>query len=126
MMGAGIITVVVVLIAFPFALVVAVALDLAALGRMVQRRRMVPIQQRNMTRATFGAFALVICAVLAANGFPVIGWQATAGIAAFVLLYLCVGLHGFQGARFDVMSVFWWAVLALGCAALLVFRGFPL
>jgi hypothetical protein len=79
------------------------------------------LQQKNITRATGGAFVLVGCAVLAVYGFPVIGWQVTAGIGALALLYLVVGVVGSQGARFDFMAAFWPAALALGCLALLVF-----
>jgi hypothetical protein len=81
------------------------------------------LQQKNITRAAGGAFVLVVCAVLAVYGFPVIGWQITAGIAALALLYLVVGVCGSQGARFDFMRVFWPAALALGCVALLIFIG---
>jgi heme O synthase-like polyprenyltransferase len=81
------------------------------------------LQQRNITRAAAGAFVLVVCAVLAVNGFPVIGWKVTAGIFGIALLYLVVGIHGSQGERFDAMSVFWWCVLALGCIAVLVVIG---
>lgn len=79
----------------------------------------VPLQQRNLQRAAAGAFGLVVCVLLAANGFPVIGWQATAAIAGFALVYLVVGVHGSQGARFDAMAVFWWGVVVVGCAGLL-------
>jgi hypothetical protein len=109
------------LVALPFA----VLADVLALRR---RWRGVPLQQKNMTRATAGAFVLVVCAVLAVHGFPVVGWQVTAGLAALALLYLVVGIHGSQGARFDLMSPFWWGVLALIAGAALAFRfvGFPL
>ena len=85
----------------PFALLV----DLFRLGRGAARlaRRHpsnVPLPQKNKRRATGGAFVLVACAVLAAHGFPVIGWQATAGLAGFALLYLVVGIHG--AARRDL------------------------
>jgi hypothetical protein len=126
----GIITALVVLIALLPALLIALLLDLVTVWRLVgrpaQRWHAVPLHQRNRTRATAGAFVLALCAVIAANGFPVVGWQVTCTIAAFGLLYFCVGIHGSQGARFDVMSVFWWAVLALGCGALLAIKGFPL
>ena len=82
-----------------------------------------PLQQKNITRATCAAFVLVGCAVLALYGFPVVGWKITAGIGALALLYLVVGVCGSQGARFDFMAVFWPAVIALGCLALLVFIG---
>lgn len=96
--------------------------------RLWRRWRAVPLQQRNMIRATAGAFVLVSCAVLAAHGFPVVGSKLTAGLAAIALLYLVVGIHGAHGTRFDPMSVFWWAVLAVIAAAVLVFKfaGFPL
>jgi hypothetical protein len=93
--------------------------------RLLRRRGPVvrSLQQKNMTRATAGAFVLAVCAVLAVKGFPLVGWQLTAGIAALALLYLVVGIHGRQGARFDFMAVFWWGALTLGCAALLIFIG---
>jgi hypothetical protein len=96
-------------------------LDVLALRR---RWHAVPLQQRNITRATAGAF----CAVLAVHGCPVVGPELTAGIAALALLYLVVGIHGTRGARFDVVSSFWWAVLVVIAGALLAFtfKGFPL
>jgi hypothetical protein len=103
------------LVALPFA----VLLDVLALRR---RWRGVPLQQKNMTRATAGAFVLVGCAVLAIHGFPVVGWQITAALAVVALLYLVVGVHGSQGARFDLMSPFWWGVLALIAASALAWR----
>ena len=125
MFAPGIITVLVVLIALQPALLIALLLDLFKIGRALawvrQRRR--PLQERSITRATWGAFGLVICAVIAANGFPVVGWEVTAGIAALALLYLIVGIQGSRGARFDFMAVFWRSVLALGCLALLIFIG---
>ena len=121
------ITVIVLLIAVPFAIL----FDVLKIARMLalwsQRRRAVPLQQRNMKRATAGAFVLVGCATLALHGFPVGGWKVTAGIAALALLYLVVGVRGSQGSRFDVMSVFYWAALVIGCVALLGYiEGFPL
>jgi hypothetical protein len=85
--------------------------------------RNTPLPKKNITRATAGAFVLVGCAAVAFYGFPVIGWQVTAVIAALALLYLCVGIHGSQGARFDFMAVFWPCAVALGCLALLIFIG---
>src|ERR1700758_4615095 len=54
------------------------------------------LQQKNITRATAGTLVLVGCAVLAVYGFPVIGWQVTAGIAAYGALMLVVGVVGSQ------------------------------
>jgi hypothetical protein len=97
--------------------------------RLRQRWRQTPLHERNRTRATLGAAALVGCAVLAVKGFPVIGARATMGIAALALLYLVVGVKGSHGANYDVMSAFWYGATALGCVALLVFikhHGLPL
>jgi hypothetical protein len=94
----------------------------------VIRRRNIPLGQRNQTRAGIGAFLLALSAAVAATGLPFvhpIGVWLVAGVAAFGLLYLCVGIHGSQGARFDVISALGWCVIGLGCAALLVFKGFP-
>jgi hypothetical protein len=99
--------------------------DLFRLGRgaarLARNRQAVPLPQRNVTRATAGAFVLAACAVLAGNGFPVIGVKVTAGVAAFALLYFVVGIAGARNATVDVMAAFWWAVLALGGLALLVY-----
>lgn len=97
-----------------------------ALGQVINAAgSSAPLQQRNLTRAKAGAFVLVGCAVLAAHGFPVIGWKVTAGVAAFALLYLGVGIHGARGsARIDLMSVFWSAVLVVIAGAALVFFEF--
>jgi hypothetical protein len=119
---AGIITLVLALLLLPLAL----AMDLLKLWR---RWRLVPLEQKNMTRATCGAFALALCAALAASGFPYLGAKITGCIAAVALLYLGVGILGARGARFDWMSAFWWGVLAAGAAVLLGFvklNGFPL
>jgi hypothetical protein len=110
------------LIALPFTL-------LAVLLRLRQRWRGVPLQQKNLTRATAGAFVLVGCAVLAVHGFPIAGPLATGGLALGALLYLIVGIHGARSpGAFDPMSAFWWAVLVMIAGALLAFRflGFPL
>jgi len=96
------------------------------LYKLSRRWRAVPLPQKNMTRATGGAFALVACLVHAAHGFPVVGWKLTAGIAAFAMLYLVAGTRGAQSSV-DVMQAFWWAVLALaGLAALAFTGGLPL
>lgn len=98
-------------------------LHLLTLPLQLRGGRDASLQQKNITRATAGAVVLVGCVVLAWHGFPIIGWQVTAAVAAFALLYLLVGICGSQGTRFDVMSVVWPAVLALGCLALLAFIG---
>jgi hypothetical protein len=92
-------------------------------------KQSVPLSEKNKVRATFGAAALVGCAVLAVKHFPVIGAKATMGIAALALLYLVVGVKGSHGASYDFISAFWYTATAIGCAALLVFiklHGWPL
>jgi hypothetical protein len=96
-------------------------------GRLARNRRAVPLPQKNMTRATFGGFVVALSIGFAATGIPfrdpVAAW-ALAGVGGLGLLYLVAGVFGSQGARFDVISVFWWGVGALGCgAALLHFEG---
>jgi hypothetical protein len=116
MADAGILTLAIVLLLLPLAL-------LRDLFRLNRRWRLVPLPQKNLTRATGGAFVLTLCAVLAAGGFPYLDPKVMGGIAVFALLHLLVGMHG---ARFDVMSVFWWLVVVLGCAALFTFKDFLL
>jgi hypothetical protein len=87
------------------------------------RWRMLPLAQKNMTRATFGGFLVALALGAAAAGIPFQhpgGAWAVAGAGSLGLLYLTVGIFGSQGARFDVMSVFWWSALGLGCAAVLL------
>jgi hypothetical protein len=95
---AAMMTIIGLLVLLPFA----VLADLFRLARVIGglrgMRGAVQLPQRNKRRATAGAFVLVACAVLAVHGFPVIGWQVTAGLGAFALLYLVVGIHGSQGA----------------------------
>ena len=95
-------------------------------ARLTRTRRAVPLQQRSVTRATAGAFVLALCAILAAHGFPVVGWKLTAGLAALALLYLVAGIHGARGARFDFIAVFWCAALVIVAAVFLTLEGFPL
>jgi hypothetical protein len=115
----GIISIALLVLLLPFAL-------LGDLFKLARRWRAVPLQQKNLTRATGGAFALVACAVLAAHGFPVVGWKLTAGIAAFAALYLFAGTRRTH-STVDIMQAFWWAVLALaGIAALAFTGGLPL
>jgi hypothetical protein len=107
------------LIMLPFALV----FDVLSLRRRWKR---VPLQERNVIRATVAVFVLVLCGWVAAKGFPFIGAKPTGAIAAFAALNLLVGISGARGARVDWMSLFWMAVAALGCAAFLIIKGFPL
>jgi hypothetical protein len=103
----------------PFALVS----DLLSWRR---RWKQVPLQDRNITRATVAAFVLVLCGWQAAKGFPFLDPKATCAIAAFAGLYFVVGIAGSRGARVDWMSLFWMAAAAAGCAAFLLIKGLPL
>ena len=110
-------------IAAPFIAIVVGVLRVVLRGWV--RWRHVPLAQKNHTRAGVGGFLCVLAAGLAAIGWPpgpnkgyLLG-----GLISFGLLYLCVGVIGSQGARFDVMSALWWGALGLGCAALLIFKG---
>lgn len=92
-------------------------------SRLARNPRAVPLPQRNMTRATFGGFVVALAVGFAATGIPfhnpVTAW-ALAGVGGLGLLYLVAGAFGSQSARFDVISVFWWGVGALGCVATLL------
>jgi hypothetical protein len=96
--------------------------------RAHQRWRAVPILQKSHTRAGIAA------AVLAALGIYVVErgifamtedeLYGAAGVGAFAVLYLVVGIIGSRGRlRFDPMSIFWFGTLGLGAIALLVMFG---
>ena len=93
-----------------------------------QRWRAVPLQQRNMTRATVGAFVLVLLIGAAADGFipfdNKLALLSAAGIAGFSLLYIAAGVFGSR-CKVDPLSIFWWSVTAAAgvVALLLVFGG---
>ena len=125
MEGGGLLTMFGMLVLLPFALLRGLVLLLWRLGRLVRLRRgqQRPLQQRNMTRATFGGFVVALCIGFAATGipfqYPVAAW-ALAGAGGLGLLYLVAGACGSQGARVDAISVFWWGVGGLGLAAVLL------
>jgi hypothetical protein len=86
---------------------------------VVRQWRAVPLAQKSLTRATFGGFLLALCIGAAATGMAARlpgGMHTLEGVGAFGLIYLCAGSFGAR-TRFDVMSVFWWSALALGCVA---------
>jgi hypothetical protein len=94
-------------------------------------------RDKNFTRAGGGVFLLVCCAYTAvwspvflggsfdaltaaflrAPTHPPVGLMIWAGIAAFGLLWLWVGVRGARGPR-DIMAAFWAAVrvVLFGCA----------
>ena len=121
------ITILVLLALLPLALLWDVFRLVRGAARIARNRRAVPLQQRNMARATAGALVLAVCAVLAVHGFPVVGPLPTACVAGIALLYFVVGIHGFRGSRFDMLSIFWWSVLVAvaGGALAFAFVGFP-
>lgn len=96
--------------------------------RAHQRWRAVPLLQKSHTRAGLAAAALVALGVYIAErgiwAMTQIELYGAAGIGAFAVLYLVVGIIGSRGQlRFDPMSVFWFGVLGLGALALLVMFG---
>lgn len=113
---------------FLAALIAAPFVALRDVLRLWLRWKRVDLQTKNRIRAGGGGFLCALAVGLAVARFPVVdpfidpirSWLI-AGLAGFGLLYLVVGIHGAHGARFDFMSLVWWSVLGLGCAALLVF-----
>jgi hypothetical protein len=109
-----------------------IAAPFVALRDMVRlwlRWKHVPLAQKNQIRAGLGGFLCALAVGLAVVELPQpaerliepIRVWLIAGLAGFGALYLVVGVLGSQGARVDFMSLVWWGVLGLGCAALLVF-----
>jgi hypothetical protein len=114
----------------PALLYLAITLPLISLAGLLRgwvswRHR--PLQQRNHIRAGVGAFLVMLTVGPLAHGVPEplrpIAGYLIGGLGGFGLLWLCVGILSAHGARFDFMSAFWWAVAAVGCVALLVFKG---
>ena len=112
------------LFALPFVLVLglfrAARLAVAAIEPLARGA----VAEKNRARVVGAVGALVACIVFAAHGFPVVGAEPTAGIAAFALLYLVVGIVGTVRAErltFDLMAVFWRCALVIGCVALLIY-----
>ena len=90
----------------------------------VLRRRMIPMTQRNLTRASGGAFVLTFVAVIASKIQLDQNTALAAGIiGAVALLYIGVGYRGARGAACDAMAVIWWSFGAACSAALLLVPG---
>jgi hypothetical protein len=109
------------LVALPFVVLRDLFRLVLWLFRLRQRWRAVPLQEKNRARATGGMFALIACIVLAAHGCPFVGVKPIAGLAAFSLLYVLVGVAGSRSATVDVLAVFWRCAVAIGGVALLVY-----
>lgn len=96
----------------------------------VNQRRALPPDKRALARASGGAALLAWCAYTAAtfkgilNTFPPLVIWIWIGCVGLGSLWLIVGARKSQGAR-DVMEVFWSAVIAIGCIALLVISAYP-
>jgi hypothetical protein len=90
----------------------------------VLRRRMVPMTQRNLTRASGGAFILTFVAVVASRiQLDQNTALAAGGVGAIAMVYVAVGYRGARGAPCDSMAVIWWSVGAACSAALLLMPG---
>jgi hypothetical protein len=105
---------------------------------MAQHRASTPLQ-KNLTRAGGGAFLLTGCAYAASwspvflggrfdalmdafvhdPAHPPVALAVWAGVGAFGLLWLWVGVRGARGPR-DVMAAFWSAVRVALCVCALV------
>lgn len=96
--------------------------------RAHQRWRAVPLLQKSHTRAGLASAALVALGVYIVergmSAMTEIELYGAAGIGAFAVLYLVVGVIGSRGQlRFDPMSIFWFGTLGLGALAVLVMFG---
>jgi hypothetical protein len=125
MAGAGLLTILVLLIGVPIAV-------LGDLVRAWRRWRAVPLVQKSHTRSGVGSFVLVALAIYTVKrgGFssmPDVELYVVAGVAAFATLWLVVGVAGSQGSlRYDPMSLFWYGLLGIAALALLFVQGWPL
>lgn len=102
MPGAGLFTILALLAVIPFAL----ARDIHT---FMSSRRAIPLPQRNLGRAGWGAFALTSVVVLmkSARLDPPYDMAALV-IGGLALLYLIVGIKGSRGVQVDVMAIIWW------------------
>lgn len=93
-----------------------------SITRFIISRRAIPLPQRNLTRATGGAFALVFV-VAASNKFQLDPRaHAVVGIVALAAaIYVWVGYRGSRGIAGDPMAVIWWSCGAAGSAALFIY-----
>jgi len=74
------------------------------------QQRAIPLPQRNMRRATRGAFLITFTIVLMLSTQPhhpydVVGFV----IGAIALLYFLVGVRGCRGMQVDIMSAVFWS-----------------
>jgi hypothetical protein len=85
---------------------IAIASDIRQLLTVL---RAVPLPQRNLSRATYGAFWLVFVIVLENSvRLSPLFEKAVFVIGALAVLYLVVGIRNSKGAAFDTMSAIWW------------------
>jgi hypothetical protein len=109
MNGAGLGTIVALLLAAPFA----AAWDIR---QMLIARRAIPIPQRNLSRATYGAFLLTFAVMLARYlRFDPPLDKAALVAGAIGAIYLAVGIRYSRGVAFDPMSAIWWGAGAAIC-----------
>jgi hypothetical protein len=94
------------------------------IAQFVLRRRMIPITQRNLTRASGGAFVLTFVAAIASKiQLDQNTALAACLIGAIAIVYIGVGIRGARGAPCDPMAVIWWSFGAACSAALLLVPG---
>lgn len=131
MEAAGLITIAVLLVVG----LIAIPIELLRVGAHAWFRwRAVGLPQKSHTRGGVAAFVLVAIPIYVVkrggiSAMAEVELYCVAGLAAFALLWLVVGVAGSRGAlRFDPMSVFWFGVVclgAIGLLALLIIEGVP-
>jgi hypothetical protein len=114
------------LLLLPFTLLRGVGRLVARVFRWRSHWRQVPLQSKSHFRSTAGAFVVVLVTGAALKGFiplnnPLALWFAV-GLGGFGVLYIVAGVIGSR-CRVDPLSVVWWSVTALGCAAVLLYGG---
>jgi hypothetical protein len=80
--------------------------------------RAIPLPQRNLTRATVAAFALIFLVTSLNTLSSFIPPAALLGVAGVAVFFLVVGVSGSRGLQFDPAEFSVWVVGALVCAVL--------
>jgi hypothetical protein len=111
------------LLAGLFILILRVILFFFLIGRFVVSRRAIPLPQRNLTRATIGAFVVTFCTIVSnsilLNDPRVHVLESVAAVVAAI--YVWVGYRGSLGIARDPMAVIWWSCGAACSVTLLIY-----
>ena len=113
--GGGLITIAVLLAMLP----VAAAADVL---RLFAAQRARPLPQRNLVRASWGGFFLILIGLIAHTFRLTYPFNEIAlGAGAVALLYFVVGAFNCRGIQFDIMSVIWLGAGVALCGWLALF-----